>query len=85
MKTIYRISCGSTETYVDECGNLWAADQGFSKSKTVTREKTLPIHNTAAPELYRTERYDMKNYTLPVDPGTYTVRLHFAETFARSA
>jgi len=81
MMPVYRISCGSAETYMDENGNVWSTDQGFSESKTVVREKTLPIHNTAAPEVYRTERYGMKTYTLPVAPGTYTVRLHFAETF----
>jgi len=81
MKTIYRINCGSSEAYTDENGNVWSADQGFSESKTVAREKTLPIHNTTASEVYRTERYGMENYTLPVKPGTYAVRLHFAETF----
>ncbi len=81
MKIVYRINCGSTASYTDKDETLWAADQGFSESKTVAREKTLPIDNTAAPEVYRSERYGMKNYTLPVAPGTYTVRLHFAETF----
>ncbi len=81
MRTIYRISCGSAEAYTDENENVWAVDQGFSESKTVAREKTLPIHNTAAPEVYRSERYGMESYTLPVKPGTYTIRLHFAETF----
>jgi len=67
---------------MDKDETLWAADQGFSEGKTVVREKTLPIHHTAAPAVYRAERYGMKNYTLPVAPGTYTVRLHhFAETF----
>jgi len=81
METIYRISCGASESYTDETHEVWSADRGFSDGKTVTREKTLPIHNTTAPEVYRTERYGMKRYTLPVEPGTYTVRLHFAETF----
>ncbi len=81
MKKIYRINCGSTEAYTDENGNIWSADQGFSESKTVMREKTLPIHNTTAPEVYLSERYGMERYTLPVESGTYTIRLHFAETF----
>jgi len=81
MKIIHRINCGSAEAYTDEAGKLWSADHGFSESKTVAREKTLPIHNTATPEVYRTERYGMERYTLPLEPGTYTVRLHFAETF----
>ncbi|MCK5368820.1 MAG: hypothetical protein KAQ62_09715, partial [Cyclobacteriaceae bacterium] len=32
-------------------------------------------------EVYRTERYNLDSYTLPVKPGTYTVHLHFAQTF----
>lgn len=78
---IYRINCGSDKALADEAGNVWAPDQGFSESKAVVREASLPIHNTAAPEIYRHERYGMGFYTLPVEPGLYTVRLHFAETF----
>ena len=81
LETVYRINCGSEESYKDGVGNVWAADQGFSESKTATREKTLPIHNTAVPEVYRTERYNMERYVLPVQPGLYTIHLHFAETF----
>jgi len=80
-ETIYRISCGSTESYTDDNGLVWTTDQGFSESKTATRESTLTIHNTTSPEVYRTERYNMERYTLPVEPGTYTIHLHFAETF----
>ncbi len=79
--TIYRISCGSTEQYTDGDGLVWTADQGFSESKTAIRESTLQIHNTTSPEVYRTERYNMEGYMLPVEPGTYTIHLHFAETF----
>ncbi|MCK5210621.1 MAG: hypothetical protein KAQ79_21460, partial [Cyclobacteriaceae bacterium] len=78
---VYRINCGSTESYTDGNGTIWAADQGFSESKTVTRESTLKIHSTASPEVYRTERYNLDSYTLPVKPGTYTIHLHFAQTF----
>ena len=78
---VYRISCGSTEPYTDVNGLVWAADQGFSESKTATRESTLRIHNTTSPEVYRSERYNMERYSLPVEPGTYSVHLHFAETF----
>ncbi len=80
-ETIYRISCGSTEQYTDGDGVVWTADQGYSESKTATRESTLTIHHTSSPEVYRTERYNMEHYSLPVEPGTYTIHLHFAETF----
>ncbi len=78
---VYRISCGSNEAYIDDNGAIWAADQGFSESKTVTRESTLTIHNTTSPEVYRTERYNLESYNLPVEFGTYTIHLHFAQTF----
>jgi len=78
---IYRISCGSAEPYTDGDGLVWAADQGFSESKTAIRESTLQIHSTTSPEVYRTERYNMERYALPVESGTYTIHLHFAETF----
>ncbi len=81
MEMVYRINCGSAESYVDGSGHVWGPDQGFSESETAAREKTLPIHNTAAPDVYRTERYGMDRYTLAVEPGVYTVRLHFAETY----
>ncbi len=80
-EVVYRINCGSSETYTDENGKIWEADHSFSDSKIVTREKTLIIHNTKAPEIYRMERYGMENYHLSVKPGTYSIRLHFAETF----
>ena len=78
---VYRINCGSTESITDSNGIVWAADQGFSESKTAIRESTLIIHNTTSPDIYRSERYNLKRYTLPVVPGTYTIHLHFSETF----
>ena len=41
----------------------------------------LNITGSAAPEIYQTERYSMTAYTFTVPNGTYTVRLHFAETY----
>jgi len=81
MQTVYRINCGSTTDYTDEAGLLWKADCCFTGGLTASREKTLFIHDTTAPEVYRTERYNMDRYSLPVENGTYAVRLHFAETF----
>lgn len=78
---VYRINCGSTEPYTDDKGLVWAADTGFSESKTVIRESTLTIQNTSSPEVYRTERYNLESYMLPVEAGTYTIHLHFAQTF----
>jgi len=81
MQTAYRINCGGTTDYTDEAGLLWKADCCFTGGLTASREKTLFIHDTTAPEVYRTERYNMERYSLPVENGTYAIRLHFAETF----
>jgi len=80
-EVVYRINCGSQEVYTDKSGKIWNTDHSFSDSKTATREKSLVIHNTTSPEIYRFERYGMERYLLPVEPGTYSIRLHFAETF----
>ena len=55
----------------------WGADGG----KIIVREAVLPIRYTATPDLYRTERFGMKGYEFTLPNGTYTVTLHFAETF----
>jgi len=81
MQTAYRINCGGTTDYTDGAGLLWKADCCFTGGQTVAREQTLFIHDTTAPEVYRTERYNMERYSLPVENGTYAIRLHFAETF----
>lgn len=81
MKIVYRINCGSMNGYIDTTGQLWEADCCFTGGLTAVREKTLSIHHTAAPEVYRTERYNMERYRFPVENGTYAVRLHFAEEF----
>ena len=61
-------------------GNVFAADQHFSSSKTYSY--TTGISNTTDDALYQTERYGPNfSYSIPVPSGTYTVKLHFAEAF----
>lgn len=85
---IYRINCGSEEEYVDANGSLWLADQELADGKTwgavgggtIGRAvKTIP--GTPSPGVYRSERFNADRYEFKVDEGTYTVRLHFAETY----
>ncbi|HVU32714.1 MAG TPA: malectin [Opitutaceae bacterium] len=78
-KTI-RIKAGVTASHTDEAGLVWQADQGFADGDTVDRGE-IAVANTKTPSLYRTERYGMTNFSLPVPNGKYTVKLHFAETF----
>ena len=80
QKTI-RIKAGSPAPFTDAEGNLWEADHGFTDGEMAARADDLAIANTKDPGLYRTERYGMTAFLLPLANGKYTVKLHFAETF----
>jgi alpha-galactosidase len=78
---IIRIKAGVTQPFTDADGNVWEADHGFADGMTEQRDDNLPIANTRNPALYRTERYGMSAFSLPLTNGKYTVKLHFAETY----
>ncbi len=64
---------------VDENGSRWAGDEYFINGSKVgfppgqKEPKVSP--------LYTEERYGNFIYAIPVPPGSYTVRLHFMESF----
>jgi len=81
-----RINFGSSVPFVDSAGRTWAADDLTSDGSDGAPEgKTdrggLPIQGTADPQLYRTEHYCMTTFHVPLASGTYTVKLHFCETW----
>jgi chitodextrinase len=76
-----RIEAGSNADYVDALGNRWLADYGFTAGSILDRG-SISIANTTTPRLYQTERFGMTGYAVKVANGNYTVKLHFAETFA---
>ncbi len=78
---VIRIKAGLDAPFTDAEGNVWEADHGFADWDTIALEENLPGSNTKDPALYRTERYGMTAFSLPLANGHYTVRLHFAETF----
>jgi|GEM_PF-948283 len=78
--TTLRVEAGGSAGYTDTAGNAWAADTGFSGGATVDRG-AIAIANTNDDKIYQTERYGMTGYAFTVDNGSYTVRLHFAETY----
>jgi len=88
-KVVMRVNCGDERPYTDKAGNLWSPDQEFSPGAkygavggaTVEREPLKDVEATAMPRVYLTERYVMDNYTFALPNGTYTVRLHFCETY----
>jgi Mg-chelatase subunit ChlD len=77
--TTWRIDVGSDQTYKDSADNEWLADVGLAIDGTIINRAEVAIENTNDQALYRTERYNLSGYNLPVTNGVYTVRLHFAE------
>ena len=71
---------GSTRKYVDHAGKLWTPDTYFSGGATAA-SSVQHIWRTQDPILYRNSRQGDFAYSIPLKPGTYELRLHFAETF----
>jgi hypothetical protein len=75
-----RIRCGYGKAlFKDEEGNLWTGDRFFSGGEAID----LPaqhIDRTRDPNLYLSGRVGSFSYRIPLQPGTYEMRLHFAET-----
>ncbi|MDH3467532.1 MAG: malectin, partial [Gammaproteobacteria bacterium] len=81
---VYRINTGGG-AYTDSLGQAWVADTGFNTGNAFTTSS--PIAGTPDPILYQSERWDSSSapellYSLAVSPGTYTVRLHFANIYS---
>jgi hypothetical protein len=75
-----RIRCGySRPIFKDSEGNVWAGDRYFTGG-SVTELPKQHIARTRNPELYLTARTGVFSYKIPLAPGPYELRLHFAET-----
>ncbi|MEO1439148.1 MAG: malectin domain-containing carbohydrate-binding protein, partial [Chloroflexota bacterium] len=78
-----RINAGGP-SFTDSDNNTWEADQHFVNGSTFSNANTV---DTSAPgasdqQLYSTERYNAAlQYEIPLQPGAYTVELHFAEIY----
>ena len=70
---------GSTHKYVDHAGKLWSPDGYFSGGMPVA-SSVQHIWRTQDPIIYRNSRQGDFTYDIPLKPGTYELRLHFAET-----
>jgi hypothetical protein len=83
-----RVNCGATQPFTDNQGRVWLADQewaqgatwGADDGMTVDREG-IGVTGTDMVRIYEFERYSMGSYKFTVPNGTYTVRLHFCETY----
>jgi hypothetical protein len=70
---------GSRDAIADRFGQFWGRDRFFTGGEVFTAPPR-PIRRTQDDSLYLTRRQGEFRYNVPVPPGTYEVRLHFAET-----
>jgi len=78
--TEVRIRCGYYRSiFKDHEGNVWTGDRYFSGGAT-TELPDQYIARTRDSEMYLTSRSGTFSYKIPLKPGTYEMRLYFAET-----
>jgi hypothetical protein len=65
--------------YTDGSGRVWLTDRYFDGGSIATLPNH-PIWGTREPRLYRSRRQGAFQYDIPLKPGTYEMRLYFAET-----
>jgi hypothetical protein len=66
-------------TILDRTGTYWQPDNYFLNGRTISRYGL--ITGPDDPRLYERERYGNFSYAIPVAPGRYTAKLHFAESY----
>jgi hypothetical protein len=74
-----RMIVGSTGPFIDRSGRTWGPDRFFSGGSVLVRSSAR-ILRTLDPDIYRRERQGDFRYDIPLRPGSYELRLHFAET-----
>jgi hypothetical protein len=75
-----RILAGTeTGAYVDGFSRAWQSDRYFSGG-SVFQTHDHPILGTRDPGIYQNRREGFFSYDIPLKPGIYELRLHFAET-----
>ena len=75
----FRMLVGSSDSYVDRSGRVWQPDQFFSGGAVVV-SPAEKISRTLDPDIYRHFRRGDFGYDIPLQPGSYELHLHFAET-----
>lgn len=65
--------------FVDTDGTHWNQDSYFIGGRTLVYSNPEP--GPKVPPLYTAERFGNFSYAIPVPAGSYTVRLHFLESF----
>lgn len=66
--------------YIDRAGKVWSGDRFYTGGNPLSTLKPF-IYRTRDPEIYHSGRQGDFTYDVPLKPGDYELRLHFAETF----
>ncbi len=75
-----RILAGVMEgSFVDGFGRTWESDR-FFEGGAIVKVPNRAIAGTRDPRLYQSRRQGNFHYDIPLQPGVYELRLHFAET-----
>jgi hypothetical protein len=77
-ETVLRIDSGGGVAYTDVEGARWQADTG-AIGGYIAERGTVVVEGASDPTIYRSERWGLSGYAIPLANGVYTVRLHFAE------
>jgi Malectin domain len=79
-RTEVRILAGLKKAvYTDRFGRVWEGDRWFNGG-SVFESSSRPIIGARDSGLYQARREGAFSYDIPLPPGTYEMRLHFAET-----
>jgi hypothetical protein len=79
MDEIRILAGNETGGYFDGFGRHWQSDRFFTGG-SVFRAHDHPILGSRDPGIYQSRREGSFSYDVPLKPGTYELRLHFAET-----
>lgn len=83
MGNAIRINAGG-DAFTDNSGNVWSEDKYFRNGNTYIT--SAEISQTTDDPLLQSERYQSNlDYTIPLERGTYTVNLKFAENYFDTA
>ncbi len=73
-----RILCGQTQPHIDRLGQTWAADRYYYGGSPYSRPHHY-LARTWDTALYDAGRMGSFSYDIPLQSGTYELRLHFTE------
>jgi hypothetical protein len=85
-----RVRAGANAAHVDQAGQSWGSDTGYSGGEVAINAPPVPISSTTEDALYNHERWggdgngnfvDFR-YTFALPDGAYRLTLMFAETYA---